>query len=89
MPRSAGLRSRHAGSEQRHPVEDQLAETGVILGQIVDLRLDPRLGRTDVFRRAVEIRRALDLEGKINRRETRIDLVRRIRIVGPRTNDNV
>ena len=38
-PRSAGLRSRHCGISSRHPVEHQPPEAGVVLGQIVDLRL--------------------------------------------------
>ena len=69
------------GQKQRHSVENQLAETGIILGQIINLRLDAGLGWADVFRSAVEVRRAFDFEGEIDCSETRIDIVRWNRIV--------
>ena len=50
---------------QRQSVEDQLAETGVILGQIINFRLLARLGWAGIFGFAVEIVRAIDLEVEV------------------------
>ena len=42
MPRSAGLRSRQCGHQQRQAVEHQPAEAGVVLREVVDLRARSR-----------------------------------------------
>jgi hypothetical protein len=47
------------------PVEEQLAETGVIFGQVVDLDRFGGIGRRANFtRQAVQIRDAAGLEGE-------------------------
>ena len=52
------------GHHQGQAVQHQLPEAGVVLGEIVDLRLVPRLRRAHPFRLAVQVARAVHLEGE-------------------------
>jgi hypothetical protein len=66
--------------ELRHPVKHQAAEALVVLGEIIDVGRDRLLRRADVHWLAIEIRRAFDLEGEIDRVELRVEVLRRVGI---------
>jgi hypothetical protein len=61
--------------ERRHAIEHQSPEAGVILRQVVELRLVERLRRAAELRLAVERVRAARLEREVDRRELRIEVV--------------
>ena len=65
----------------RQAVEHELAEAGVILGQVIDIRGRHVLGWADVFNLAVEVARAVDLESESDRRKLRIEPGGRIAIL--------
>ncbi len=59
--------------DYRQPVQHQPAEALVVPGQVVDGRCRARLGRADLLRRAVEVRRALHLEGELHLGQRRVE----------------
>ena len=88
MPRSAALRSRQSGMTGAKPVEHELAEAGVVLGQVVDRRRRRDRRRALRRRRAVERRRALGLEGELDGGGDRIPALRHTRRVRLRVVDD-
>ena len=56
--------------ELRHAIEQQAAEAGVVLGEIVDLGRVLLRRRAVALRLAVEVGRALDLEGEVDLAQT-------------------
>src|SRR5262245_25110278 len=70
-----------AGDQLTQPVEHQPPETGVVLGEIVDVRWGLGLLRAYPLRPAVEFTWAFDLEAELHRRRSRIEVDRRPWIV--------
>ena len=77
-PMSAGSALRPVGREQAEPVEHQRAERVVVLREVVDRGRFGGLRRAHADGLAVEVRRALDLERELDRRELRIEPCRRL-----------
>ncbi len=55
------------GHDERHAIENQPPETGVIFRQIIDLRRRKRRRRTHTHRLAVKVAGAFHLEGELYR----------------------
>ena len=71
------------GHDEREPVEDKLAETGVILRQIIDVRLVALFGWTNLLTLAVEVAWAAHLETKLCMGITRIQFLKPLVVLGP------
>ena len=59
--------------EDRHAVEHETPEAGIILHQIIDIGRGNGLRRTKMLRRAIERARTLHLEGKLDRGQLWVD----------------
>ena len=62
-------------------IEDQLAEAGVVLGEVVDVGLGRRLWSARRGLSAVEVGRAIDLEAEFQPRVARVEAWRRRRVI--------
>src|SRR6266852_703688 len=64
--------------DQRQPIQDQLAEAGIILGEIIDLGLIALRRRADLLRLAIKIGWTPRLEVEVDRIVARVEAVHRL-----------
>src|SRR5207244_8145344 len=65
---------RPVGDEQCQTIENELAKTGIIFGEVIDLRLLALFWRADLFGLAVQVARTPDFETKLRTRVTRVEV---------------